>query len=88
MIADGKVPWMISMPGKAKEGAGAATGGLKCRNYGCNQTFTEEENNPTACRHHTAPPVFHDTKKGWACCPKRVYDWDEFNTVSSLSPLY
>lgn len=55
--------------------------GLRCRNYGCNKTFAEAENSDSACRFHTAPPVFHDTKKGWSCCPKRVYDWDEFNLV-------
>lgn len=35
----------------------------------------------TACRFHTAPPIFHDTKKGWSCCEKRVYDWDEFEQL-------
>lgn len=60
---------------------GDGGGGLRCRNYGCNATFTEAENSDTACRFHTAPPVFHDTKKGWSCCPKRVYDWDEFHLV-------
>ena len=57
------------------------TGLLRCKNYGCNQSFSEEANTESACRFHKAPPVFHDTKKGWACCTKRVYDWDEFHTV-------
>ena len=35
----------------------------------------------TACRFHTAPPIFHDTRKGWGCCEKRVYDWDEFEQL-------
>ncbi len=57
------------------------TGTLRCKNYGCNQMFEEPSNADDACKFHTAPPVFHDTKKGWACCAKRVYDWDEFHTV-------
>ena len=32
---------------------------LRCRNYGCNQYFTEEENEEGACSHHTGPPIFH-----------------------------
>ena len=35
----------------------------------------------TACRFHIAPPIFHDTRKGWGCCEKRVYDWDEFEQL-------
>lgn len=65
-----------------------ADGRLRCRNYGCNQNFTEAENSDAACRFHTAPPVFHDTKKGWSCCPKRVYDWDEFNLVRRVLPFW
>lgn len=56
----------------------ADDGRLRCRNYGCSVRYLEAENGPQACAHHTAPPLFHDTKKGWNCCEKRVYDWDEF----------
>lgn len=52
---------------------------LRCRNPGCNATFQEHENHAEACRYHLGPPVFHDTRKWWGCCPdKRAYDWDEF----------
>jgi len=67
-----------STAGATTEGG---TGLLRCKNYGCNQSFAEEANTESSCRFHKAPPVFHDTKKGWACCTKRVYDWDEFHTV-------
>ncbi|CAN0399236.1 unnamed protein product [Ascophyllum nodosum] len=56
-------------------------GALRCRNFGCNQHFDEEDNSDTACRFHKAPPIFHDTRKGWGCCEKRVYDWDEFEQI-------
>lgn len=55
---------------------------LQCRNFGCTQKFEEAENSDTACRHHQAPPTFHDLKKGWQCCStKMVYDWDEFERI-------
>jgi hypothetical protein len=63
------------------ESGGSAGEALRCRNYGCSQTFAEDDNHEAACSYHTGPPVFHDTKKGWSCCPRRVYDWDEFHTV-------
>jgi len=52
---------------------------------------TKQNKSDTACRFHTAPPIFHDTRKGWSCCEKRVYDWDEFEQLegelgSSHSP--
>mmetsp|Transcript_7326 Transcript_7326/g.9655 ORF Transcript_7326/g.9655 Transcript_7326/m.9655 type:complete len:312 (-) Transcript_7326:185-1120(-) len=59
--------------------------GLRCRNYGCNQFYEEEENSDTACSHHTGPPIFHDTRKGWSCCKKRVYDWDEFQQIEGCA---
>ncbi len=46
------------------------TGMVRCTNYGCYQWYRPEENNPTACHYHTAPPVFHDNSKGWSCCQK------------------
>ncbi|DAZ95242.1 TPA: hypothetical protein N0F65_002354 [Lagenidium giganteum] len=55
---------------------------LQCRNYGCAQKFSEEDNHDTACNHHHKPPTFHDMKKGWQCCSsKMVYDWDDFEKI-------
>ena len=56
-------------------------GSLRCKNYGCNQWFDEADNSDTACKHHVSAPLFHDAKKGWTCCPKRVYDWEEFQKI-------
>ncbi|CAM9654957.1 unnamed protein product [Choristocarpus tenellus] len=67
--------WVCTAKGTGRAGA------LRCRNFGCNEYFDEGKNSDSACRHHTAPPIFHDTRKGWGCCKKRVYDWDEFEQL-------
>lgn len=67
--------------GSAAEQIEQKAGALRCRNFGCNQHFDEVNNSDMACRFHTAPPIFHDTRKGWGCCEKRVYDWDEFEQL-------
>jgi hypothetical protein len=54
---------------------------LKCMKPGCGKQYTEAENNETACRYHSGKPIFHDIKKGWTCCNKLVYDWDEFTKL-------
>ena len=35
----------------------------RCKNYGCNQYYLEEDNTEGSCVHHTGPPIFHDTMK-------------------------
>jgi len=69
--------------GIEKDTKNASSNLVQCQNYGCNKTFIddEEHNTNTSCKHHVAPPVFHDCKKGWKCCKKRVYDWDEFHLI-------
>jgi hypothetical protein len=72
----------------AKAAVEAATGPPKllCKNYGCGKRFTEEENGPEACRHHVAPPLFHDCIKGWTCCKeKKAYDWEEFQKIEGCA---
>ncbi len=54
---------------------------LKCMRPGCGKQYTESENNETACKFHPGKPIFHDIKKGWTCCNKVVYDWDEFTNL-------
>ena len=53
----------------------------KCKRNGCRKTYKEEENNENSCGYHPGLPIFHDTKKGWQCCGKIVYDWDEFEKI-------
>ena len=42
-----------------------------CKLFGCNKKYTERANSDDACRHHTKPPVFHETAKYWSCCPRQ-----------------
>merc|ERR1711884_566105 len=53
----------------------------KCKRGGCNKKYFEKENNPEACKYHPGKPIFHDCKKGWTCCNKIAYDWDEFQKI-------
>ena len=54
---------------------------LVCKRNGCRMKYCEEDNNDTICKHHPGKPMFHDLKKGWTCCNKIVYDWDEFEKI-------
>lgn len=53
----------------------------KCLRNGCNKQFNPTENKDDSCCYHKGKPIFHDTKKGWTCCNKTVYDWDEFQAM-------
>ena len=50
----------------------------KCVRNGCKKKYLESENSDTACHFHDGKPIFHDQKKGWDCCNKITWDWDEF----------
>ena len=52
-----------------------------CQRNGCRKPYKESENNDEACLYHPGKPIFHDTKKGWTCCNKIVFDWDEFQKL-------
>lgn len=55
---------------------------IRCRNYGCNRYYREDENYEGACQHHNAPPIFHDTMKCWSCCKDRkAYDFESFQQI-------
>jgi len=53
----------------------------KCLRPGCGKKYTDETNTDTSCNFHDGKPIFHDIKKGWTCCNKLVYDWDEFQKL-------
>lgn len=53
----------------------------KCLRPGCGKKYFEETNTETSCNFHDGKPIFHDVKKGWTCCNKLVYDWDEFTKL-------
>ena len=56
-----------------------------CRNPGCKKKYLESENNDQACNFHSGKPIFHDLKKGWACCNQIAYDWDEFEKLKTCA---
>eukprot|EP00828_Plagiopyla_frontata_P033948 TRINITY_DN4411_c0_g1_i1.p2 TRINITY_DN4411_c0_g1~~TRINITY_DN4411_c0_g1_i1.p2 ORF type:complete len:245 (+),score=56.46 TRINITY_DN4411_c0_g1_i1:124-858(+) len=53
----------------------------RCTRNGCRQQYLEAENIENCCKFHPGKPIFHDLKKGWTCCNKIVYDWDEFEQI-------
>lgn len=53
----------------------------RCARPGCGKEYKESENSDTACRYHNGKVIFHDTQKGWTCCNKVVYDFDEFQKI-------
>lgn len=57
--------------------ADASTREKVCSNRGCGQKYTDATNRSDACWYHPGNPVFHEGRKGWQCCPKRVDDFDE-----------
>ena len=56
-----------------------------CRNPGCKKKYNESENNDQACQYHAGKPIFHDLKKGWACCNQIAYDWEEFEKLKTCA---
>ena len=62
-------------------------GMVKCKNYGCQKLFREDENNnDSSCHHHTGPPIFWDTMKCWSCCKDRkAYDFESFQQLPTCA---
>lgn len=55
---------------------------LTCMNKGCLvKEYRMSENHETACVYHPKGPVFHEGLKGWACCDKRVTDFNDFLAI-------
>ena len=53
----------------------------RCKRPGCGKDYSDSLNNGAACHFHSGKPIFHDIKKGWECCQKIVYDWDDFQKI-------
>ena len=59
-----------------------ASGKLLCKNFGCQMEYDEGSNCEGSCRHHVAPPMFHDTRKWWTCCEDvKVFEFDELMCI-------
>lgn len=55
--------------------------GTKCKRQGCGQSYSEERNKARSsdeCTYHPLPAIFHEGSKGYACCKRRVLEFDEF----------
>jgi len=59
------------------------TNKLRCRNYGCNQYFTEEENEEGSCSHHTGPPIFHVSRL--ISCPSLCHKYKHRDNDCTVS---
>jgi len=82
---EGSPPVVTATPKPTEKSAARKDGKLRCKRFGCNTYFSEDDNNET-CYHHTMAPVFHDTAKYWLCCPnKKTYDWDNFQRIPPCS---
>jgi hypothetical protein len=56
-------------------------GSVPCKRFGCNKYFLPGAN-AEKCLHHKKPPVFHETRKYWACCPDKIgWDWESFQAI-------
>ena len=56
-----------------------------CRNVGCGVKFTEAGNGDDKCHYHPGPPIFHERKKGWACCGETRWDFDDFLKIKTCA---
>ncbi|GBG32328.1 Cysteine and histidine-rich domain-containing protein 1 [Hondaea fermentalgiana] len=81
--ADAKLAAKNKAEGKGGgSSASDRAGKLHCEHFGCNAWYAESENNETACKYHAKPPVFHDLRKFYSCCPEKVgWDWDSFEAI-------
>ena len=69
-------------PPKAQIPGRTASGKLQCKNFGCQCEYDENDNPEGGCRHHVAPPMFHDTRKWWTCCEDvKVFEFDELMNI-------
>ena len=60
-------------------------GPKRCKRHGCLKHYAEEDNGEGQCHFHPGQPIFHDLKKGWTCCNKIVFDWDEFQKLPTCA---
>lgn len=60
-------------------------GEKRCKRHGCLKHYDEVDNVEGACHFHPGQPIFHDLKKGWTCCNKIVYDWDDFQKLPTCA---
>ena len=53
--------------------------GTKCKRAACGCAYTMDmERTDSECLYHPLPAIFHEGSKGYACCKRRVLEFDEF----------
>ena len=81
-VAPPKAPASTGACKPVKKTAKKNDGRLVCKRFGCSARYLEGENHESACRYHAKPPIFHETRKWWACCPKKIaWDWETFTAI-------
>lgn len=57
----------------------AISDGAKCKRAGCQAVYKEGmSRKDEECRYHPLPAIFHEGSKGYACCKRRVLEFEEF----------
>jgi hypothetical protein len=73
-------PNVVVVGGKASD--------TTCKRFGCGKRFIPGQPASEPCKHHKKPPVFHETRKYWACCPDKVaWDWESFQAIEGCEVL-
>ena len=53
--------------------------GARCKRLGCGTPHESSmQRNESECTYHPLPAIFHEGSKGYACCKRRVLEFDEF----------
>ena len=53
--------------------------GTTCKRQACHTAFQKDsERTDSECTYHPLPAIFHEGSKGYACCKRRVLEFDEF----------
>jgi len=53
-------------------------GSRTCTHNACGKVYFEKDNTDESCIFHPGVPIFHEGRKGWSCCNKRVDSFDQF----------
>jgi CHORD len=65
----------------------AAPQQVQCTRPGCGLQFDdtpEGRAQENVCSFHHGAPIFHEGRKGWDCCKKRVDSFEEFTQIPGL----
>lgn len=56
--------------------------GTTCRRKACSATYKKGgSRDGESCQHHPGAPIFHEGSKGYACCKRRVLEFEQFMKI-------